>query len=452
MSIVNIVLGLLGLGLVVFFHELGHFIMARLAGVEVEEFSLGWGPKLAGFKHGNTIYRISAFPIGGFCRMKGEDSYRKAMEQGLDEFPKEPGSYFAAKPLKRIMIALAGPLMNVVFAIIVFSAVFAIGYSVQSWGNRIVLASEFTGEDYPADVAGLKSGDAIVSINGDSVSSFAEIQEAFALSAGRPMELGIDRTGNRLDLRVVPSMDKESGAGKVGVYAWIDTRIDDLSPAGPARLAGLQAGDVLLSANDFDFSHSAALYDYLSRERPERVRVVYQRGESIGEAPLILVYEPDGSTDLGVLWSRITLEIKATGPVDALARGWSETVKTIGATFRGIGSLFMGVNVLRAVSGPARITWMVGQIAADGFSAGLASGITVSFNFLAVLSIGLFAMNLLPIPILDGGWIVLFIIEAVRRKAAKVKTVLRYQTIGLVAIAALFLMTTVGDILFFSGR
>ncbi len=452
MSIVNIVLGLLGLGLVVFFHELGHFIMARLAGVEVEEFSLGWGPKLAGFKYGNTIYRISAFPIGGFCRMKGEDSYRKAMEQGLDEFPKEPGSYFAAKPLKRIMIALAGPLMNVVFAIIVFSAVFAIGYSVQSWGNRIVLASEFSGENYPADVAGLKSGDAIVSINGDSVSSFAEIQEAFALSAGRPMELGIDRTGNRLDLRVVPSMDKESGAGKVGVYAWIDTRIDDLSPAGPARLAGLQAGDVLLSANDFDFSHSAALYDYLSRERPERVRVVYQRGESIGEAPLILVYEPDGSTDLGVLWSRITLEIKATGPVDALARGWSETVKTIGATFRGIGSLFMGVNVLRAVSGPARITWMVGQIAADGFSAGLASGITVSFNFLAVLSIGLFAMNLLPIPILDGGWIVLFIIEAVRRKAAKVKTVLRYQTIGLVAIAALFLMTTVGDILFFSGR
>jgi len=417
MSIVNIVLGLLGLGLVVFFHELGHFIMARLAGVEVEEFSLGWGPKLAGFKYGNTIYRISAFPIGGFCRMKGEDSYRKAMEQGLDEFPKEPGSYFAAKPLKRIMIALAGPLMNVVFAIIVFSAVFAIGYSVQSWGNRIVLASEFSGENYPADVAGLKSGDAIVSINGDSVSSFAEIQEAFALSAGRPMELGIDRTGNRLDLRVVPSMDKESGAGKVGVYAWIDTRIDDLSPAGPARLAGLQAGDVLLSANDFDFSHSAALYDYLSRERPERVRVVYQRGESIGEAPLILVYEPDGSTDLGVLWSRITLEIKATGPVDALARGW-----------------------------------MVGQIAADGFSAGLASGITVSFNFLAVLSIGLFAMNLLPIPILDGGWIVLFIIEAVRRKAAKVKTVLRYQTIGLVAIAALFLMTTVGDILFFSGR
>ena len=105
MSIVNIILGLMGLGLVVFFHELGHFIMARLAGVEVEEFSLGWGPKLFGFTHKNTSYRLSALPIGGFCRMKGEDSYRKAMEQGLDEFPKEPGSYFAASPWKRILIA-----------------------------------------------------------------------------------------------------------------------------------------------------------------------------------------------------------------------------------------------------------------------------------------------------------------------------------------------------------
>lgn len=452
MSIVNIILGLLGLGIVVFFHEFGHFIMARIVGVEVEEFSLGWGPKLVGFKYGNTSYRISAFPIGGFCRMKGEDSYRKAMEQGLDEFPEEAGSYFTASPLKRIMIALAGPVMNVAFAIIVFSAVFAIGYSVQSWGNRIVLASEFTSETYPADMAGMKSGDAIIAINGGSVSTFAEIQEAFALSAGRPMELGIDRGGERINVRVVPSMDKESGAGKVGVFAWIDTRIDALSPSGPARLAGLKAGDVLLSVDGFDFSHSAALYDYLSRERPERVRMVYQRGASTGEAALVLVYAPDGSTDLGILWSRVTLEIKAAGPLDALARGWNETVKTISATFRGIGSLFMGVNVLRAVSGPARITWMVGQIASDGFSAGLASGMTASFNFLAVLSIGLFVMNLLPIPILDGGWIVLFVIEAIRRKAAKVKTVLRYQTIGLVAIAALFLMTTVGDILFFSGR
>jgi len=104
------------------------------------------------------------------------------------------------------------------------------------------------------------------------------------------------------------------------------------------------------------------------------------------------------------------------------------------------------------VSGPARITWMVGQVATSGFSSGLSSGLTGLFNFLAILSVGLFAMNLLPIPLLDGGSIVLYLVEAIRRKAVRVKTVFRYQTIGVVAVAALFLLTTVGDILFFSGN
>jgi regulator of sigma E protease len=452
MTFVNILLGLVGLSLVVFFHELGHFMMARLAGVEVEEFSLGWGPRLAGFRHGTTEYRLSALPIGGYCRMKGEDSYRKAIEQGLDDFPKEPGSYFGASPVRRILIALGGPLMNVAFAIVVFAAVFAIGYDVETWGNRIVLASELSGQRYPADEAGLRSGDAIVAIDGRSVSSFAEIQEAFALSAGRTMELAIERSGSRLDVQVVPNLDKESGAGKVGVYAWIDTTVESVLPDSPASLAGLKPGDILLSAGDRSFAHTAALYDYLAQRRPERIGITFSRGNEIFTESFILVFDQAGNTDLGIRWKRLRFQVRASGPLDAVVRGWQETSKTIAATFRGIASLFRGVNILKAVSGPARITWMVGQVASDGFSTGMASGFVVSFNFLAILSIGLFAMNLLPIPILDGGWIVLFIIEAIRCKAAKVKTVLRYQTIGLVAIAALFLLTTVGDILFFSGR
>jgi regulator of sigma E protease len=246
-------------------------------------------------------------------------------------------------------------------------------------------------------------------------------------------------------------MDKESGAGKVGVYAWIDTRIDDLSPTGPARLQDCRQvmycylPTVLISAIP---QHCMIIFPESDRNGSQwnTARRINRRGSFDTGLRTGWLHRP---------WHPVEQDHtgnKGEWPFDALARGWSETLKTIDATFRGIGSLFMGVNVLRAVSGPARITWMVGQIASDGFSAGLASGITVSFNFLAVLSIGLFAMNLLPIPILDGGWIVLFIIEAIRRKAAKVKTVLRYQTIGLVAIAALFLMTTVGDILFFAGR
>ena len=127
MTLITIALGLIGLGVVVLFHELGHFAMARLTGVDVEEFSLGWGPRLLSKKIGATAYTISALPIGGYCRMRGEDSYRKAIEQGLDEFPREPGTYFGATPLKRILISLGGPLMNVVFACIVYVAIMEIG-------------------------------------------------------------------------------------------------------------------------------------------------------------------------------------------------------------------------------------------------------------------------------------------------------------------------------------
>ncbi|TFG82220.1 MAG: RIP metalloprotease RseP [Spirochaetales bacterium] len=452
MTIVSILLGLLGLGIVVFFHELGHFAAARLVGVEVEEFSIGWGPKLTGFTHGTTRYRLSVFPIGGFCRMKGEDSYRKAIEQNLEEFPRDPGSYFTAHPLKRIAIALGGPALNVVFAFVVFAMIGGFGYSVKSWGNRVVLASDYEGGSYAADAAGLRTGDAIVSIDGREVRSFSDIQESFALSAGRQLNLVLDRNGQNVQTAVIPLMDKETGAGKVGVYPWIDPVVDSVSENGPARLAGIVAGDVITSVDGQPIRHIVDLMRYLETGNPERPVFAYSRSGEPAEAMLVLSYDATGSTDPGLSWKQTSVHIQSAGLFGAIADGFHETIKTIGATYRGLASLFMGVDALKAVSGPARITWIVGQVASESFATGMGSGLSVSFNFLAILSIGLFAMNLLPIPLLDGGWILLFLIEALRGKAAKVKTVLRYQTIGVVVVAGLFLFATLGDILFFSGR
>ncbi len=452
MTLITVLLGIAGLGIVVFFHELGHFIMARLVGIEVEEFSLGWGPKLAGFKRGRTVYRLSVLPIGGYCRMKGEDSYRKALEQGLDEFPRDPGSFFAASPLKRILVALGGPVMNVVFAFVVFTAVMGVGYRYDDWGNRVVLASGYDGQSYPADQAGLRTGDALVEIDGRAVTGFSQVQEAFMLSAGKTLAVAVERDGLRQELRIVPRLDRESGAGKVGVYPWIDPVVTDVTEGGPAELAGLRTGDRVTAVDGRPVAHSIDLVRYLEAERPVNAVLRLQRDGAEAEASLILSYDDAGGTDLGIAWSHQSVLVRSDGFGDAIADGFRETAGTVGSTYRGIGSLFMGVDLLKAVSGPARITWMVGQVATSGFSSGLSSGLTGLFNFLAILSVGLFAMNLLPIPLLDGGSIVLYLVEAIRRKAVRVKTVFRYQTIGVVAVAALFLLTTVGDILFFSGN
>lgn len=452
MTVITILLGLAGLGVVVFFHELGHFIAARAVGVEVDEFSLGWGPKLVAVKRGNTVYRLSALPIGGYCRMKGDESYRRAIEEGLDEFPREPGSYFGAAPLKRVAIALGGPLMNILFAFAVFAAVNGAGYEVRSWGTRIVLASDFEPGSFAADAAGLRTGDELIAVNGKPLRSFADIQEAIALSADRELAIDIERDGLRQSLEARPVLDRESGAGRLGIYPWIDPIVASVAPGGAASIAGLRAGDRIVSVDGRPVSHGVELARYLEERRPSRLVIGYERAGRVEEASLILSYPQDGPAETGISWELQRYVVRSDGFLDALADGWRSTATTVSGTYRGLASLFRGVELLKAVSGPVRITWAVGQVAADGFSGGMATGLTVSFNFLAILSIGLFVMNLLPIPLLDGGWIVLFVVEALRGKAAKVKTVLRYQTVGFVAVAGLFLLTTLADILFFSGR
>jgi len=454
--LITVLLGLIGLGAVVLVHELGHFAAARAVGVKVEAFSIGWGPRLFGFTRGGTEWRFSALPIGGYCKMMGEESFRKALEEKAPEIPRTPGSLYGAAPWRRIVISLAGPIANVVFALIVYIAVAAVGYSNPTSPNRIVLASEFSLDGapsgtFPADRAGLRSGDVIVEAAGKPVADYADIQEIIALSAGKPLELRVERDGRSQSLVVVPALDRESGAGKIGVYSWTEPVVASVQEGSAAALAGFEPGDRLAAINGAPVRHVIEALSFLS-SRPERVVLTVERGGTRLDFTTVLSWNDKGGSDLGLAFKAPIKTVKALSFAEAVGMGASETWKTFSVSVVGLATLFRGVDVLRAVSGPARITWLVGQSASEGIARSGIVGLAIPLSFLAFLSIGLFIMNLLPIPALDGGQTVIYAVELVRGKALSPRAIYRYQLVGAAFILAIFVLATVGDILFFASR
>ena len=446
--VLTIIFGIVGFGIMVFVHELGHFVAAKRVGIGVETFSLGWGRKIVGFDYKGTNYRISMLPFGGYCKLKGEDPY-SLQEQ------REDGTFFAAKPWKRIVTSAAGPTANVLFAILVLTIIWWIGFNVHTDGNRIVLASDYNVEGFsaqpPATLAGLKTGDRIVTVDGRPVIHFQDLLETVATAPNREISLTLDREGRRIETNLVPELDLNTGAGKIGVYAWRDPVVDKVSPGGAAMLAGIEPGHRIVEAGGTPVRHTLDLYKTLE-DKPETLAIRYMRQGDYRNTTLVLDYDEQGMANLGCTFAVGVYPSQRVGPLGALVKGVEESWDTFLITIKGIGLLFRGINLRNAVAGPLRITYYVGSVATSGFSIGFAQGLVSYFRFLCLLSIVLFIINLLPIPGLDGGQILVFTLESLRNKPLQPKVIARIQMISFSFIVLIAVMVTFSDILFFMGR
>jgi regulator of sigma E protease len=451
MTIVKIILGLLGLGIVVFFHELGHFIAARATGIEVEAFAIGWGKTIVKKKIGKVEYRLALFPIGGYCKMKGDDEYQEAMNNKT-EIKQTPGTFYGAAPWRRIIVSFAGPFANIIFAVIVFIFMWGIGFDVHTLGNKIILVSDYeTGTSYPANAAGLKTGDEIIEVDGKSVQYSTDIQMIIATNAEKEMNMKVNRNGEIIELSVIPSLDKATGAGLVGFYFWTDPVIGSVLSGSAAEQAGLIFGDKIISINEISTPHTTAISKIIEA-KPESLNIEYERNGNIAQTEIALTYDETGlMTKLGIGFQVITYRTPNLHPMQAIAKGSAEMWKTLVISVKSLGLLFRDIDLTQAVSGPVRITFMLGDVAAEGFGESFALGIRTMANFLALISISLCIMNLLPIPIVDGGMIVLFIIEWIRRKPLNSKVIHVFQTVGVVIIFSLMAFALFGDILFLAG-
>ena len=452
MLLVKIVLGLIGLGIVVFVHELGHFLAARLVGIDVDAFSIGWGKPILKKKIGEVEYRLGLFPLGGYCKMKGDSEFQEAYEKNRDGIKAEKGSYYAANPFRRIAAYAAGPFFNLVFASLVLSVIWGAGFEVNTLSNRIVLVSDIVpGSINPADEGGLKTGDYIISIKGIKTGTYNDIREVIALHPDEVLTVEVERNGAIMELTVKPEMDKSTGAGKIGIFFWTDPVIERILEGSPAEIAGLMNGDSIQTINGTSIPYTMALLPILE-ERPAVLTVEYLReGENL-KTTLIPIHTEEGTEDIGIVWKAIRYHTPRLSPPMALAKGVSETLKTLATSVKSLSLLFRGIDLTQAVSGPVRITYMVGDVATEGFNQSIGAGLSSMASFLALISVALCIMNLLPLPVLDGGMILIFFIEGVRRKPLHPRFISIFQTVGVVLIAGLMLFAVFGDILFLAKR
>jgi len=450
MVLINILLGLVGLGIVVFFHELGHFLAARFVGINVEAFSIGWGKPVLKKKIGNVEYRLGMFPIGGYCKMQGESDYSNEAWENIEKGIKpEAGSYLAASPARRILVSFAGPFFNLVFAVLLLSFLWGIGFEVTTLSNKIILASDLDmSQVNPSDIAGLKTGDRIVMIDGKEVTYFHEIHENIALNPERTLILTVERDGRFLDLDITPELVKSTGAGRIGIITWTEPVIDIVMEGSPAYNAGLRQGDIVKSVNGEEIRHNVD-FSRIRSENPGSLLLEYYRNGVIGQAEFT---GEDAEGELGFSWEVIRYRTPSLSIPAAIVKGVQEGYKTLVRSITSLRLLFMGIDLTKAVSGPVRITYMMGDVATSGFGQGFGIGLRSIVSFIALISIALCVMNLLPLPVLDGGMMILFFVEMIRRKPIPPKAIAVFQTCGMVIIFALMIFALFGDVMFFAGR
>jgi regulator of sigma E protease len=446
MLLIKILLGLLGLGIVVFIHELGHFLAARLMKIKVEAFSIGWGKPILKKKIGEVEYRLGMFPIGGYCKMKGDSDYNnQAYEKMANGIKPEEGTYHAASPLARILVCFAGPLFNLISAAIILTFIWGIGFEFNTQSNKIILFSEIADQTFPADESGLKTGDRIISINGRQTNYYHEIREEIVLNPNKPLDFIIERDGRIQSLSITPDLDRSTGAGRIGILSWTDPVIESVLPGSPAERVGLKHGDTIISANGEMMQNSLDLVK-IREQNPDNLVLIFERNGLEQEA----IFSADELTgELGFSYASINYRTPNFSLPAAIAKGFTESIRTLTISVKSLRLLFMGIDLTNAVSGPVRITYMIGETAAQGFGQGFGAGLRSMAEFLALISIAVCVMNLLPLPIIDGGMIILFFVEWIRRKPAHPKAVSIFQACGMAIIICLLVLAVFGDIMFF---
>ncbi len=430
--ILSIAIGLLGIGIMVVVHELGHFIAAKACGISVQTLQFGFGPAIVKWGKGETEYRIAIVPFGGLCRMRGQDDLKNAISQKKKRIETcEDGSIWSVSAIKRILVYLAGPLFNMLFAFLCYTILLTINVVNPTSLPKIVLASDYPSlygiEECAAHVAGMKTGELVLSVDGTSVASYEELQTLLAQKKEQEKVL-IETTESTYEVTPI--------AGMFGILPFKETIVGYVQPDSPEKKAGLKAGDKIVQINGtavtnmFDLleASSSNTYIYMTVEREDNL--------------VELGFDNPTSTLNFTLLQQTTTE-KGMNFFEALKISGQECFSNFAQSIVSLSNVLSGrAQAHETLGGTLAASESMGMLTTKGFAAGFNSGIRIVFYLLASVSISLCVANLLPIPALDGGLILLSFAELVTGHTFNPKLYLAMQILGIIFIAAIFVLLT----------
>ena len=418
------------IGVMILIHELGHFWAARFFDVRVETFSFGFGPRLFGFRRGETDFRFSAILFGGYVKMVGE--------QPGDDNANDPRGFLAKPRWQRLIIAFAGPFMNILLAVGILTGLFMVRFPKIPTTPAPMIG--YVVPDSAAAKAGIQEGDRIVQIDNAVDPTWEDVSMKEVASASHPLTVWVLRDGERKQFTVTPVLDPKNGIGFAGWAEQSEIEIAAILPNMDAAKVGLQKGDILVSVNGQPIRSTPKLHDIITNNGGKPVQIVYSRHGKLGEVTVTPTKENvDGQEKwmIGVQLEPRVVFVSLPFP-QALSESVRQNAKSATLIYQFLRGIVERRMSPKSLEGPIRIAQLSGEAAREGP--------TAFFGLMTMVSLNLAIFNLLPIPILDGGVILLLLVEMFMRRDLSLRVKEAVFKLGFVFLMAVVAFVLYNDI------
>lgn len=424
------------LGVLVFVHELGHFLAAKRVGIRVLKFQLGFNPTVVSFRRGETEYSIGALPLGGYVKMSGE-SPEEVERDAEGKIVRHPGDFLSKTKWQRFQVLIMGPAMNVLLAFVLSAIVLYQGAEVPFYEDQPPVAGVIL-PDSPAAKGGVQTGDRFLSVADHNVDTWEQFFIAISSRADREVPLRIMRGGQEITVTVKPVVNSSQRfeVADIGVLPDVHPLVRTVSPGQRADKAGIKPGDVVLAVDGQPITFSGHLREAIAKHSEQPITLTVLRGGQ----QLQIVATPEKSGSIGLLGIGIGDAFKSIKPgfFEAIGMSVRKNIEYGGLIFQTVWGLLTRETSPKQLMGPVAIAQLSGETAQLGWIA--------LFSFMAMLSLNLGIVNLLPIPVLDGGHIFIMALEGIARRDFSIPVKEKMLLAGFVVLMLLMVTVIYNDL------